>query len=245
MIKEEIINTLRSIGLSRNEIIIYLDLIKSGKSSALDISKRTMIHRSNTYDSLEKLLEKGVIDLSIEEDKKFFFPVEPEDLLDYLKQKEKEIEKLIPYLQEISKWKEEKRISTISEGANSAKNIINHLLDFKDNIYLIGMSKKIEYSIEGFFKEFNRRRVKKRIHLKTIYDVDALKYLKCLAGMDYTEARYFPLQESRVTTFIIHNKIVITSWNTPVITIIVKDHQIAKTYKNYFDIIWNISKKVI
>tara|TARA_Y100000296_G_scaffold84834_1_gene119224 strand:+ start:10164 stop:10352 length:189 start_codon:yes stop_codon:yes gene_type:complete len=62
MEENKVIGVLESIGFSKNEISIYLDLIRIGKSFAGDISKRTEIHRSNTYDILEKLLEKGIVD---------------------------------------------------------------------------------------------------------------------------------------------------------------------------------------
>ena len=59
--ERKILEVLEFIGLHKNERIIYLDLIKNGSSTALEVSKRTKIHRPNTYDALRKLLEKGFI----------------------------------------------------------------------------------------------------------------------------------------------------------------------------------------
>ena len=92
MENEEIILSLESIGLSKNEVIVYLDLLGVGKSSAGDISKRVDIHRSNVYDTVEKLIKKGIITQTFEENRKVFYPISPKKLLDYFKQKEYDLE---------------------------------------------------------------------------------------------------------------------------------------------------------
>jgi len=113
---EHIFKVLESTGLTRNEIIIYLALIKLGKSSALELSKETKIHRPNVYDLLEKLLKKGIIDQSNENGKKFFYPISPSDLLDYLKQKEQELEEIIPEIEKIESLPEESERVSLSKG---------------------------------------------------------------------------------------------------------------------------------
>ena len=101
MREDDISDVLESIGLNKNEVIVYLDLIRVGKSSVIDIAKRTKIHRSNTYDILEKLLKKGIVDQSIDNEKKFFYPIDPKDFLDYHKQKEIELLRIIPEIEKI------------------------------------------------------------------------------------------------------------------------------------------------
>ena len=73
----QINDILRSIGLNKNEVKIFLDLIKKNSSSALEISKRTEIHRSNVYDSLRVLMEKGFVGELTGNKKKIFQALDP------------------------------------------------------------------------------------------------------------------------------------------------------------------------
>ena len=62
---------LQKLGIAGNEAKIYLILLRSGVSSAGDITKKSGIHRSNVYDALERLKEKGLINFVM---KKTGFP---------------------------------------------------------------------------------------------------------------------------------------------------------------------------
>ena len=61
MIKE----ILKSIGLSKNEIKIYIALLELGPCLMGKICGKTKIHRRNVYDSIEMLKEKGFISSTI------------------------------------------------------------------------------------------------------------------------------------------------------------------------------------
>ena len=50
---------LQKIGLNPNEIKIYLVLLRLGQGLAGEISKESQINRTTTYDSIERLIEKG------------------------------------------------------------------------------------------------------------------------------------------------------------------------------------------
>ena len=61
--------TLTKIGLSKQESAIYLVLLKLNLATVRDISKESGLHRTNIYDTLEKLKEKykiakKILDLS-------------------------------------------------------------------------------------------------------------------------------------------------------------------------------------
>ena len=87
MDEAKIFQVFESIGLMKNETIVYLDLIKTGgNSSAHDVANRTKIHRSNVYDILSKLAKKGIVTQSIENNVKKFYPVSPQNILDYFNQ---------------------------------------------------------------------------------------------------------------------------------------------------------------
>jgi len=237
---EEIAKVLESIGLSKNETEIYLDLLINGKSSANDISKRTSIHRTNVYDILENLSRKGIADKIIENDKNFFYPAPPKDLLDSLKQTQNVFEKILPELESMQTQKVEERKVSVSEGLTSVKNIILSLLINKSPIYVYGMPKEVMGILGSFIDDFHKERISQGIIFKGIYNQSAMKTIKDLNCMTLTEARYFPsTYDSKISTTICGNKVILQFWELPTSAVVIENESIAKTYKNFFDILWN------
>ncbi len=237
---EEIVKVLESIGLSKNETEIYLDLLINGKSSANDISKRTSIHRTNVYDILENLSRKGIADKIIENEKNFYYPSPPKELLDSLKQTQDEFEKILPQLESIQNQKVEERKVYVSEGLTSVKNILMDLLAENQPIYIYGMPKEVMGLLGNFIDDFHTQRISKGIIFKGIYNQSAMKRIKELNCMALTEARYFPsTYDSKISTTICGNKVILQFWDLPTSAVVIENDSIAKSYKNFFDILWN------
>ncbi|MHA1703915.1 MAG: TrmB family transcriptional regulator [Promethearchaeota archaeon] len=243
MDKTRIIAALEAIGLHKNEILIYIDLIKIGSSSAHDIATRTKIHRPNVYDTLEKLTKKGIVTQSIEKNKKIFYPVSPKSLINYLKQKEYNLQEIIPEMEKIhSKPKEERKV-TMSEGIRSIRNILDSFLEIGEPIYVYGIPKNAIEDLGGFIRDFHERRIKKGISMKHVYNKNAYERIKELNNLELTEAKYLPsLYDTTTTTNICGNKVVLIFWEDPVCAIIIENASIANSYKKYFDIVWEEAK---
>ncbi|HDK42607.1 MAG TPA: hypothetical protein ENG87_04455, partial [Candidatus Pacearchaeota archaeon] len=238
MRKDDISEVLESIGLSKNEVIVYLDLIRVGKSSVIDISKRTGLYRSNTYDILEKLLKKGFVDQSIENEKKFFYPIDPNDLLDYIKHKEQELKEIIPEIEKIQNKPQEERKVTLSEGVNSVKNIIMNQLECQEPIYVYGSSKEpVQVLGEAFLNEFHKERTKKKIFLKRLHSIGSIKRARELNALEYTEARYLPLSSLKISINVCGRKVIIIVWDMPVSAIVIESSAIAESYRNNFELL--------
>ena len=243
MEEQKIIETLESIGLHKNEIIIYLDLIKIGHSSAHDIANRTKIHRPNVYDTLERLIKKGIVTQSIDNNRKVFYPVTPKNLLNYLKQKEYDLKNIIPEIEKIHTIPSEKRRVTMSEGVKSFRIILNNLLEKNETIYAYGIPKEVSEIIGGFIEDFHKRRILKKVVMKHIYNKDAEKRIKYLNSLDYTEARHLPsFFDATITTLICGNIVLLNFWEEPISTITIENKAIAEAYKRYFDILWEEAK---
>jgi len=240
---EDVIKVLESIGLSKNEVIIYLDLVRMGKSSAMDLSKRTRIHRSNIYDTLEKLIEKGIVLYITKENSKLFYPLNPKDLFGYIKQKEFDLKKIIPKIEEMHNKPYEDRKVTISEGLPAIRGILSKILELKKPIFEYGIPKNKPDILGGFLINFHKQRVKKKISIQLIYNMGTDKRIRELNKFDHTEARYLPSQyNSKVSTMICGNKTIFIFWEEPVSTIVVESESLADSYKNYFKLLWDDAK---
>ena len=76
--KEKLIN----LGLSKNEAIIYLFLLKNPKITTGPIIKETGISNSRVYESLNSLISKGLVNYTIQKDGKYFDASPPEKFLE-------------------------------------------------------------------------------------------------------------------------------------------------------------------
>ena len=68
---ESVEKTLRRLGLSKNEIRVYLHLARTGEHKASEISETLSLHRTETYRILRDLEKKGLISSVFEKPLKF------------------------------------------------------------------------------------------------------------------------------------------------------------------------------
>ncbi len=85
-------------GLTDTEAQIYLALLNLGPSTATTIAKKANIHRRSVYDTTTRLIKKGIIGYIIKNNRKYFEAVDPERLLEIIKEKEQAINNILPQL---------------------------------------------------------------------------------------------------------------------------------------------------
>src|SRR3989338_463264 len=73
---------LEQVGLSKNETKVYLALLEIGAATAGEIASQAKIHRTNVYDAMERLLEKGLVTFTTDDhDSRVFDATSPENLI--------------------------------------------------------------------------------------------------------------------------------------------------------------------
>jgi sugar-specific transcriptional regulator TrmB len=232
---------LSQIGFNKNEIIIYETLLELGTSSVQEISKKTKIHRTNIYDALNKLVDNGIV-YEINEEKKMFSPRPLKSLREFLKYKEAELDNLIKDFEKKISKKEEPYVIKYSKGVFALRSVVESLLEGK-SIELYGIPGKAPDIIGPMLKKFHKNRIRKKILMRHIYNATAIDRVKFLNKMKYTEARILPKQyDTSATTIISGDKIAIFLWDKDITVIEMYDKEIAKTYKNYFEILWKKAK---
>lgn len=240
--EEKIKYILSSVGFNNNEIIIYLDLLKQKKSSILEISKRTKIHRSTVYEGVQRLIEKGFIKEIIEEKKKWFKVQNPEKIEDYFKQKEQELKEILPSLMQIHAQEEEnKEEIIISKGIFGVREALMDLLENTKIINVFGSSQEaVDVLGLGFLKEFHDKRIKKDILMRHIFSQEAGARAVELSKIKLTETKCFPKKYySIVSTNICEDRVLLIVFGTIVSGILIKNKNIADSYNKYFEILWS------
>src|SRR3989338_531328 len=90
---------LEEIGLSPNEAKIYETLLSIGLCSINKLAVESNVHRRNVYDSVDKLVKKGLATEEFVSGTRFVRAIDPSRLLDIVKEKEAKVNSILPSLQ--------------------------------------------------------------------------------------------------------------------------------------------------
>jgi len=234
--------TLKDLGLSQNEIKIYLSLIELGPSLIGKICGKTKIHRRNVYDSIEMLKDKGFVSATVINNRNVFEAVNPERILDILDEKRINVEKILPQL--MSKQNKNQTLVKVYTGLNGRKIIFEDKLKTLEEQYVLGAHNP-SGKISPYLENYHKRRIKNKIATKMLFINQDEKAAQKFAEYKYIEVRLLPDKfSSPIAINIYGNKtaILLGSETIEPITILIEDEGLSNDFKSYFQILWKISK---
>ncbi len=230
---------LKELGLSDAETKIYIALLKKNNSTISEISHRTGLHRTNVYDYSEKLKEKGLVSFHLESNKKILRALDPESLLDYLKEKEYKITQLIPELKSIQNKSNEKVIVEIFKGKQGIKTVIKDILQKKEEVIGNSVAGQLRKYLPEFSEYYFREQQKKKIKHKFIFTTGTDNPFT-----DFYEIRYLPKEfESQTFNLCYGNTLLNIIWEPEMIAIRIISKEIADNYTKHFNLLWKTAKK--
>jgi len=245
---------LEEIGLTKNEIKIYLALLELGSTSTGAIIKKTGIHTSKVYDGLERLAEKGLVSHIIKANTKYFKAVNPDRFIDFLNEKknkineqEMEIESILPQLkarQLLAKEGTEAEIFQGWKGMETTYKMLRDTLKKGDMNYVFGASKGED---EEKFREFFTRHVnflgQKGIKQKIIFN----EYARGNLPIYNKYPKLFQMRYMENTTpaeiNIWADKTMIVILRKYPTVILIDDKKVAGSFREYFDFMWKLAGK--
>ena len=230
---------LTKIGLSKAESIIYLSLIKLGNITVKEVSKDTGFHRTNIYDILEQLKEKGLVSFSKKGKVLYYQSTDPKNLFNLLEEKKEILNDLMPNLEKLNSLTKEKINASIFKGQEGMKNVFNDIRREKGVIYGLGIKGQLREKLPIYAEQFLRDLKLSKRKYYGLYDK------KENISPIFTEIRILPKNVSiPVATHIYANKVLITIWEPDLIAILIEAKKVADTYKTHFDLLWGISQKL-
>jgi sugar-specific transcriptional regulator TrmB len=247
------VELLRKIGLNLNESLVYIDLVKLGKASVTQISKKTGLHRAVVHDNLERLVDKGLVAFITEGKKKVFHPNPPEMLTEMLEKKSEEInQKLIiaknlqKNISQIYNTTSEKHDAYMLRGTKGVRLLYQEIIDSCKSYEQFG-SPKVSVKIMGktFWKNIDIKVKHRRIKGNLIFNESLRKHGKKVIKniptlkIKYIDHGFDPLTQ----TIIFGNRVAIIVWTDKPIITLINNKEVSKSYKSYFNILWGISKK--
>ena len=241
---------LRKIGLSGNEVKVYLALLRLGSASVTEIMKKSGVHRANVYDTLEKLIEKGLVSNVIRMNKKYFECAPPENIDAILKEREKDLESIMPELQALYNQNKEKQEIYHFKGREGVKAVLRDLNNYK-SYDAFGISSNLAGVVGNFFTQWVRERLEKNLKARMIKTKgDRLATPEIFGIRSYKKlykVRELPKEFYTPTaTWIYGNKVAILleSVENP-LAVIIESKEIADDYRKHFEIMWKHAKEEV
>lgn len=239
----------QSLGLAKNEAKIYETLLRHGESSVGFISEKSGVHRRNVYDSLNRLLEKGLVTEIVEASENQYQASEPKKLLEIVQEKAEAIEKVLPDLEKLHfDTPTEYRVHTY-RGKEGWKQYMKDIIKTGEPFYSIGAKGGwLDERIKSFFPSFLTQLKKKNIKTFHLFDHEAKTTNHPILKSVDRAYRFLPKKYSTTSGIdifgdhvnILHNLHLgqIGTEDEIVFTVIINKN-LADSYRTWFQFMWD------
>jgi len=233
------IEKLKEAGLTENESKIYLALLEIGPANAGLISRKSGLHRRVVYDSLDMLIQKGLVGYIKRNNTRLFQAANPERVRELLEEKEKILDEIMPKMIELYSKSKEKEETNFYVGINGLKTIFEDQINTGKEILILGASNLAYEILEFYFHWFDKRRKERKIKTRII------AHEKIKSNLPLSEIRYLPKKyHSPLAVNVYGKKVALILWDREKpLAILINNERISNGYKNYFEILWKIARK--
>lgn len=238
---------LKDVGLSDNEIRVYLALLKEEELTASEISKATKINRTLIYTLLDSLIGKGMVSYVIKSSIKYFRAGDPNTILAFLKEKSDNIRKIIPDLLKLKAPSRRRYSVELYEGAEGLKSVLDDILRARPKEFLDITSGSTVIVLPRYYMDkFHKEREK-------IIPLSRILYNHTKMGIKRAkEMKQYPRAQSRVLPkglsspshiYVYADRVCLTLWEKDFpFAILIKSKDMAKRFKEFFEWFWQLSK---
>lgn len=245
---------LLKLGLNATEIKVYLYLHQHGGSTANKISSETKITRTNVYDTLNKLIKKGMVSFIIKNDVKWFEAESYNSVFAFAKQKENELKeatkKIYEDFKSINHYIEKDRKpleAKIYVGKKGLRTIFEEMLTLRKPISVMGSRLQFREVLGPYQELWHKRRMKKNILERAIFSkrvkmkIESFKNkIKVHSKKDLYQIKFVDDKIISPTgTFIYGNNCVFIQWSDEPIAIKIHNNKITESHCNHFNTLWN------
>lgn len=235
---------LKRLGISSSEVEIYLTLLKNNQLSVYEIAKRAGLYRQAVYDAINRLSEKGFVN-SVKEGKHLLYrAVSPETIFEYLSDELEQYRQALPELIQLKNNAQDKLTVETFKGKNVTK------VGLKDIIRSLKkggevLSTAVDESIPLLqdklaVKQYERDLISYNIKEKVIIKEGTEgQFKKGTTIYKKIPEKYFnpnPMQ-------IYGDNIQIFLWGNPNHLIIIRNKEIADSYRKQFNFLWKNANK--
>jgi len=245
---------LEDLGLTQAEIKVYLALLELGTCTAGPILEKSGLQNSVVHRALNTLIEKSLINYVHEGKRKVYQATNPEYFFNFIEDKKKHFEQILPELKKRQKQSEKRETATIYKGIRGIKEVYSIMIaqktkeDKKEH-------KKNEYNTFGggypceklmgttWWLNLHARRIANKLPARQVFDETVRKIgnvinKKPLSRVRFISKDFYQAQE----IIIVGNKVAIAVFAEHPYAFLIQDTLVADSYRKYFELLWKIAK---
>ena len=234
---------LGDLGFTNAEIKVYLALLELGSATAGPIIEKSGLQSSVVHMTLNNLVNKGFVSFVKEGQRNHYQATNPKHISDYIDEKKKQFEKLLPDLIQKQQASKEKSEVVSYKGVKGIRELLFELLDAggKEH-HAFGSSSAGLILGDTFWINYHKKRAEKGIKAKLLFNESLRSWVGVnkapKAEYKYTEAGFEPITE----TIIRNDKVGIIIYTEVPLGILIHNATAAQSYNGFFEILWKKAK---
>jgi HTH-type transcriptional regulator, sugar sensing transcriptional regulator len=246
------ISQLKAAGLSDNEAKVYLAMLELGPAPVQEIAAKAGVNRPTAYVQIEALKKKHLASTQTRGKKTFFIAESPENLEGLLNKEGTELEarraevlRVMPELAAAFVMTDEKPVVRYFEGKEGLAKIRQEVLRCKEKmVRSIARVEDVLITSPDALTARPSERVKHKISSKLIYTSDKGSVLPSDKKM-LRESKFISHKKLPITFdfTVFDDKVIFQILHGKVGGIIVQNKDIATSFKNLFDFVWDSIKE--
>jgi len=192
---------------------VYLAVLAHGRAGVSTVAADTKMNRRNIYDTVNTLLDKGLLFEIVGERERHLVAVSPEKLMEMVEAKEIILASVMPHLRELYHQDHVREGAVMYKGAEGYKQYLQNILNVRQDVYRIGIKHDWEYGTRGEFGAwFTRELHKRNIRVRRLVDGNAREEF---------------MQSNVKANFVGEYRFLPKEYTTPAIVDVFGDHTVA------------------
>lgn len=243
---------LEKIGLTQNESIVYLTLLKLGNCKTGEILKKARLNSGRIYETLEGLKIKGLVSESIINNIKYYSAAPPAQILTYLDKKrkkleeeEKEIKLNLPELEKLKNSSPTTNKAVTYTGFRGLKTAVDEAFEGltpKQEVLTIGVTQIKDKKYNLFWKKWSEYRIKKKVPARLLFS-EKKSYYEDYNNLKFTKIKVLTGFTPVAVDIFGDDKTLILNYGKPFSCILIHDKNTATSFKQFFEQMWKLAKK--
>lgn len=232
---------LKNLGLSDQEVGIYLALLRLGGSRASLVAKDLGMKRTTVYPILKQLARKGFLKVYFRQNTRFYYAVKPQAVSALFQKKIHAFENIIPRLQSLEQKNTEaaglRFIETLDELKHFYRNVLE---EYKNKSYcIIGSATAWEGLDPVFFIQYRKDRAAHNIKTRLILTKESEGINPTDPGL-LRDVRFTPdTYVFKSTIDIYDDQILVVSPELRSLAVVIHVPVMTDVFKSVFEMLWN------
>lgn len=240
---------LDDLGLTPNEIKLYLTLLDLGENTVGPLIKKLNIHRQVAYDALDGLIARNMV-VKTSKNNRFYFRVsDPNNILSNIKHQETLAKQLVKEVNKKLVSSSETQEVKIIEGEKAYKDWIlqgSELMPKNSELFVVASGNTEWENLmlnDKTLSKINEIRTRRNIKTKMIYNEASREKISKIEKANY-ENRFIANNFTLPTEFAITpSSVEFVSFGSDLLVVAVKSTKLRNDYLKYFNNLWKIAKK--